>query len=94
MMTNITDTEESAAGVPAHRVKRHPRQETRPHLIRGLWCAVVLACEGFSEKCRLVRAYNDLTRLDDRTLHAIGSNREELERILAGHTPQKHRNHR
>jgi hypothetical protein len=52
---------------------------------------MINVCHGISEMFRLVRAYNDLTRLDHGTLREIGGRRGELDRILGGHPPRKYR---
>ena len=43
--------------------------------------------EAVSDRMRLVRAYNDLQRLDNRTLRDLGYRRSELDRVLSGHRP-------
>jgi hypothetical protein len=53
--------------------------------------AMVNVFHGISEMFRLVRAYNDLTRLDHVTLREIGGRRGELDRILGGHPPRNYR---
>ena len=58
---------------------------------RAMATAVNAVFHGISEMFRLVRAYNDLARLDHGTLRAIGGRRGELDRILGGHPPRKTR---
>ena len=40
---------------------------------------------------RLVRAYNELHRMNNSTLHDLGYRRGELDRVLAGHRPRNTR---
>jgi len=44
--------------------------------------------ETLSDRMRLVRAYNELQRLDNRTLRDLGYQRSELDRVLSGHRPR------
>lgn len=58
-------------------------QSIRSHLRRigGLWSA-------FSNGMRLIRAYNDLHRLNYSTLRDLGYRPGELDRVLHGHRPR------
>ena len=47
--------------------------------------AMVNVVNTIFEKCRLVRAYNELARLGDHSLREIGNRPGELNRILSGH---------
>ncbi len=49
------------------------------------------AAAGFSRWCHRIRAYNDLAEIDPSTLHAIGRDRAEIERILEGLPPRMRR---
>jgi hypothetical protein len=42
-----------------------------------------------SDLCRRIRAYNDLTRLDHRTLQALGQRQGEIAGVLDGLPPRK-----
>lgn len=53
-------------------------------------CAVVKIMNGLSERCRLVRAYSDLIRLDNRTLQELGTRPGEIDRVLCGLPPRRH----
>lgn len=59
--------------------------------IASVWRAVVDSVDRFSEMCRRVRAFNELTRLDHRTLQEIGRRRGELDRVLRGLPPRPYR---
>jgi uncharacterized protein YjiS (DUF1127 family) len=50
-----------------------------------------LAAAGFSKWCHRIRAYNELAGIDPSTLHAIGRDRAEIERILEGLPPRRRR---
>ena len=54
------------------------------HRIHGLLAAL-------GNWMRLIRAYNELHRLNDNTLQDIGFRRGELDRVLNGHRPSSTR---
>jgi uncharacterized protein YjiS (DUF1127 family) len=49
--------------------------------IRGLFA-------GFGNGMRLIRAYNDLHRLNNSARRDLGYRRSELDRVLQGHRPR------
>jgi uncharacterized protein YjiS (DUF1127 family) len=53
--------------------------------------AIRALVDAFSDYCRRVRAYNDLTNLNPQTLHDIGRRPDELARIINGAAPHRER---
>ena len=53
--------------------------------------AVIGAADAISDFFRRARAYNDLSRMDSRTLRDIGCRRGELNRIIEGRPPRVYR---
>jgi len=53
--------------------------------------AVIGAADAISDLFRRVRAYNDLSRMDSRTLRDIGCRRADLNRIIEGRPPRVYR---
>jgi hypothetical protein len=56
---------------------------------RRAWRAIRAFADWYSEHCRRIRAYMDLTQLDHGTLHAVLSDAEQLDRILEGKPPRR-----
>jgi hypothetical protein len=54
---------------------------------RTAWQALGRLGDGFSDLCRRIRAYNELTDIDPRRLRALSGDRAALERVLRGGAP-------
>ncbi|MDX1483834.1 MAG: hypothetical protein R3229_05065 [Alphaproteobacteria bacterium] len=93
-MSTIAKALGGAAPAAAHRLRSAQAHRLMAAGARAMCRIAVAATDRISETCRLVRAYNDLSRLDAATLRAIGAQEGELDRILSGGRPRKGRGRR
>jgi hypothetical protein len=68
---------------------RTPVRRSPGALVAGAGRAFIAVADAAGDLCRRIRAYNDLTRLDHRSLQALGQRPGEIARVLDSLLPRK-----
>ncbi len=68
---------------------RGPARRSLGALAAKVGRTLVTVADAAANLCRRIRAYNDLTRLDHRTLQALGQRPGEIARVLDSLLPRK-----
>ena len=82
-------TIEKTHAIPQPAARTGPARASLVTRLRRALRATAAFADWVSEHCRRIRAYQELTRLDFASLHAVLSDPEEHDRILAGKPPSR-----
>lgn len=83
-MKTLTPTQKTAARITSSAAQAVERKQSFLAVLRGMPAAI-------NRGMRLIRAYNDLDRMNIRTLQDLGTHYGELDRVLQGHRPRTDR---
>lgn len=87
-------TIEKTRAMPRAAAQTGPARAALVTRLRRARQASASFADWFSEHCRRIRAYQELTRLDFATLHDVLSDPEAQDRIIAGKPPRSVQPHR
>ena len=86
-MKTLTPTQKNTARITSGNARNMGNKQVFPSLWRRLRDVPAAISRGM----RLIRAYNDLDRMNTRTLQGLGRDYAELDRVLRGHRPRSSR---